>query len=315
VVLSVAAALVMSGCGGDEGGDANGGTTAIETPGLPATHTGADGVTSTVEDASRIVTLSGEFTEIVFALGLGPNVVGVDLSSVYPKAETAPIPKIGVERRLLAEPILAREPTVVIGDVDATPVEVIDQVRQAGVPVIIFPRFQGLDAPSAKIRAVAEVLGIPSRGEQLAAEVQAEIDEVVARAAGVDERPPAAVVYLANQGETILLLGDNTVMEGLIAAAGGEDVAPAAGADGMMPLTPEALAAGAPEWIITTDRGLSATGGEQGFLELPGVAQTPAADAGNVLVFEDTYLLNLGPRTPDLLRDLLEAFHPELAAQ
>lgn len=311
LVVSLAV-VAASGCGDDDGGGGND-TTAVETPGLPVTYTGADGVESTVDDVSRIVTLSGEFTEIVFALGLGPNIVGVDLSSVYPKEETAPIPKIGVERLLLAEPILARNPTVVIGDVDATPYEVVEQVRQAGVPVVIFPRFQGVEAPGTKIQAVADILGISERGAELVAEVEAGIEAVVGKAATVETRPRAAVVYLANRGETILLLGENTVMEGLIAAAGGEDVAPAAGSDGMLPLTPEALAAGAPVFIITTERAYAAAGGQEGFLEIPGVAQTPAAASGNILVFEDTFLLNLGPRTPDLLEELFAAFHPDLA--
>jgi iron complex transport system substrate-binding protein len=303
---------LAAACGG---GDATSTTAAPATTGaggaLPVTYTGVDGVESTITDASRIVALSGEFTEIVFALGLGGNVVGVDLSSVYPE-EAEGLPKVGVERLLLAEPIIAQNPTVVLGDVDATPMEVIDQVRQTGIPVVIFPRYEGVDAPATKIREVARVLGIPEAGDELAAAVQAEIDEVVAATAGIEDRPSAAVVYLANRGATILLLGDNTVMEGLLEAAGATDVAPAAGADGMMPLTPEALAGGAPEYIVTTDRGIDATGGLEGFLEIPGVGETPAAAAGNILVFEDLYLLGLGPRTGQLLRDLATAFHPDL---
>ena len=73
------------------------------------------------------------------------------------------------------------------------------------------------------------MLGIPAEGEALAASVQAEIDAITAVTAGLEDRPSAAVVYMANNGATILLLGENTVMEGLIAAAGGADVAPAAG--------------------------------------------------------------------------------------
>ena len=313
-IVAVVMAFVLLGtaCGGDDADDTTGGTAALDTPGLPSTYTGPDGTTSTVTDVSRIVTLSGEFTEIVFALGLGDNVVGADLSSVYPEEETRSIPKIGVERLLLAEPIIAQNPTVVLGDTDATPPDVIDQVRQAGIPVVIFPRFQGLEAPATKIRAVAEVLGIPAEGEALAASVQEEMDTIAAATADLDNPPPAAVVYMANNGATILLLGENTVMEDLIAAAGGIDVAPAAGSDGMMPLTPEALAGGAPEYIITSERALDSTGGVEGFLEVPGVAQTPAGEERNILVFEDTFLLNLGPRTPDLLREMLAAFHPDV---
>jgi hypothetical protein len=108
------------------------------------------------------VSLSGDYSEIISALGLGYLLVGVDLSSVYPKEEMRAKPKIGVEFRLLAEPILVLEPTLAIGDSDASPPEVIEQVRGAGVPVVIFPRFEGLTGPAEKIRALAAVLGWPS---------------------------------------------------------------------------------------------------------------------------------------------------------
>jgi iron complex transport system substrate-binding protein len=45
------------------------------------TFVGADGVETTIGDISRIVSLNGDLTEIIFALGLGDTVVGVhDLS-------------------------------------------------------------------------------------------------------------------------------------------------------------------------------------------------------------------------------------------
>lgn len=321
----VAACLLVvvfaAGCG-DGGGSGEDGSTDESAPlitsgsggALPVTYVGPDGVETRVADASRIVSLSGEFSEIIWELGLGDRLVGVDLSSVYPPEEMAAITKVGVERLLFAELILSTEPTVVVGDVDATPVEAIDQVRGTGVPVVILPRYQGVDAPAEKIRVVGEVLGVPDRAAELADRVQGEIDEVVARAAAAEDRPRVAVVYAANRGETLLLLGDNTVMEGLIEAAGGVDVAPEAGADGMLALTPEALAGGAPDIIVTASRTFDTLGGLEGFLELPGVAQTPAGRNRRVLVYEDLFLLGLGPRTGRLLERFYLDFHPESAS-
>jgi len=162
LVLMVALALVVGACGGASG-DVTADTTAIPTPGLPVTYEGPDGISTTVDNASRIVTLSGEFTETVFALGLGANVVAVELTSMYPD-EALGLPKVGVEFRLLAEPIIAAEPTIVIGDEDVTPRDVIEQVRAAGIPVVIFPALTSIDAPVEKIRQVAHVLGIDERG-------------------------------------------------------------------------------------------------------------------------------------------------------
>lgn len=284
----------------------------VTTPGLPTSYTGPDGVTTEVTDVSRIVALSGDFSEIVWELGLGSNLVGVDLGSVYPKEEMRLKPKVGVEFRLLAEPILALEPTLVIGDTDASPATVIEQVRGAGVPVVIFPRFEGLDAPGAKIRAVASLLGLPDEGERMAAEVETEITAAVDLAATTTSRPLVAVVYVASD-DTILLLAGNTVFAGVLDALGAIDVGPDAGVDGFVPLTPEAIAAAAPEVIITAERGFEGRGGLEGFLELPGIAQTPAGRTGRILVYEDLYLLGLGPRTGRLAAEIVRDLHPELA--
>jgi len=314
----MALGLFVVACGGGDQIDASttldatGGTTAIPTPGLPFTYTGPDGVETVVGEASRIVTVSGDMTEIVFALGLGPNLVGVDLSSVYPE-EAAALPKVGVEFVLVAEAVLAQTPTVVIGDQDARPLEAIEQIRQAGIPVVIFPRFMGLGAPAEKIRAVAEVLGVAEVGESLATQVQGEIDAAIALAAGVTERPRAALVYVAS-ADTALMLGPNSVMDGLFEAVGAEDVSPGAGADGYAPLSAEALAAGDPEVIVTGQRGLERyLSGIEGFLQLPGVAQTTAGRGQRILVYEDLFLLGLGPRTGQLLARLFADLHPEAA--
>lgn len=303
-------AVVAAACGGGSD-DVTGGTTAIPTPGLPVTYEGPDGAVTTVEDASRIVTLSGEFTEIVFALGLGPNVVAVDLSSVYPE-EALALPKVGVEFRLLAEPIIAAEPTVVIGDEDVIPTDVIEQVRAAGIPVVIFPTLTTIDAPAAKIRQTARVLGVDDAGEALASRVQGEIDDAIALAATADTRPRVAFVYVASD-DTVLLFGTDTVGGGLMDAAGAVNVAGDIGIEGWVPLTPEALVAADPEVIITASRGVGTVGGMDAFLALPGVAETRAAADGRVLVYEDLYILGLSTRAGEALRQVVLDLHPELA--
>ena len=305
--MTVLLAMVLGACGGDSAPS----VVPITTPGLPASYTGPDGVTTEITDVSRIVALSGDFSEIVWDLGLGANLVGVDLGSVYPKEEMRALPKVGVEFRLLAEPILALQPTLVIGDTDASPATVVEQVRGAGVPVVIFPRFEGLDGPGLKIRAVAEILGLAEAGTTMADGVDAEIAAAVDLAATTTSRPRVAVVYIAS-GDTILMLGGNTVFSGVLDSLGAIDVGPDAGVDGFVPFTPEAIAAAAPEVIITASRGFDARGGLEGFLALPGIAQTPAGRDGRVLVYEDLFLLGLGPRTGQLADQLVRDLHPEL---
>src|SRR5690606_33392795 len=76
--------------------------------------------------AERIVTLGGDVTEIVFALGAGAAVVATDVSSVHPAAAAA-LPKLGYQRTLSAEGVLAQAPTLTLASDEAGPPPVLDQ--------------------------------------------------------------------------------------------------------------------------------------------------------------------------------------------
>jgi iron complex transport system substrate-binding protein len=287
---------------------------ATPTPGLPATFTGPDGVTSEITDVSRIVTLSGDFTEIIYELGLGDNIVGVDLTSTYPTEFVNTKPKIGVEYAVLAEPILALSPTIVIGDTDAVPQAAIDQVRSAGVPVVIVPRLVGPDAPAEKVRMTAAVLGVEEAGEALAIRVQAEIDAAMRMLDDANSRPVVAFVFVASERAT-LMFGADSLGSGVLEAAGAQSAGELAGMRGTMPFTPEALASTQPEYIITGARMFDNVGGMGGMLDMPGVAVTPAGRNRNIVVIDDLLLLGYTPRFGQLLEELIPVLHPEVAAQ
>jgi iron complex transport system substrate-binding protein len=284
----------------------------VASPQLPVTVTDVAGNEVTVEDISRIVPLSGDIAEIIWDLGLGGNIVGVDLSAVYPP-ELLELPKIGVERNLNAEGILALTPTVVIGKEAAGPPPVLEQVRGAGVPVVIIAEPQTIEAPIAKITATAEALGVPEAGAALAAETQASIDEAMALAAQAETTPSALVLYL-QQGGIQLVAGGGTVASAMLEAAGATDAATAAGIMGYQPVTAEALVAAAPEIIVTQTLGVEAVGGLEALTEIPGVAETPAAQNGRIYVYDDELLLGMTPRTGQQLMQMVQDFHPELAS-
>jgi iron complex transport system substrate-binding protein len=278
---------------------------------LPVTVTDAAGNEVTVEDISRIVPLSGDIAEIIWGLGLGANIVAVDLSAVYPP-ELLELPKIGVERNLNAEGILALTPTVVIGKEAAGPPPVLEQVRGAGVPVVIIVEPQTIEAPTAKITATAEALGVPEAGATLAAETQASIDEAMALAAQAATAPTALVLYL-QQGGIQLVAGGGTVASAMLEAAGAVDAATTAGIMGYQPVTAEALVAAAPEIIVTQTLGVEAVGGLEALSEIPGVAETPAAQNSRIYVYDDELLLGMTPRTGQQLMQMVLDFHPDLA--
>jgi heme transport system substrate-binding protein len=285
--------------------------TPVASPQLPVTVTDAAGNEVTIEDVSRIVPLSGDIAEIIWDLGLGANIVGVDFSAVYPP-QLLELPKIGVERNLNAEGILSLTPTVVIGKEAAGPPPVLEQVRGAGVPVVIITEPQTIEAPIAKITATAEALGVPENGAELAAATQASIDEAAALAAQAEDQPTALVLYL-QQGGIQLVAGGGTVASAMLEAAGAVDAAAPAGIMGYQPVTAEALVAAAPEIIVTQTLGVESVGGLEGVLAIPGVAETPAGQNNRIFVYDDELLLGMTPRTGDQLMQMVLDFHPDLA--
>ncbi len=100
--------------------------------------------------------------------------VATDLSATHPPEAQKP-PKVGYQRQLSVEGILAQQPTLVMADESAGPPPVLEQLRSAGVPVVIIAENRTLKGAGAKIRAVAAAVGLPQEGERLATKVNREI--------------------------------------------------------------------------------------------------------------------------------------------
>lgn len=280
-------------------------------PVLPARVADKDGRTVVVRNVSRIVPLNGDVAETIFTLGLTKNVVGVDTSATYPARAVEPLPKIGYQRTLSAEGILSLRPTVVVGTPTAGPPAVLEQLKTAGVTVVIIPEYKSLNAGARKLRVVGKALGVPKRGERLARQVEAQIAIAKREVGRTTRKPRVAFLYL--RGTQVQMLGGKTSgADAMIAAAGGVDVGSEAGIDGFRPFSAEALVAARPDVLLLLTAGLQSVGGVDGLLRLPGVAQTPAGQNRRIVHFDDLLLLGLGPRTGKALRLLIRGLHPEL---
>ncbi len=287
-------------------------TTATEPAPESRVFMSADGVEVEITDTSRIVTLTGDLTEIVFELGLGDQVVAIDVTTTFPEA-AIDLPVIGFAQQLAAEPVLAFTPTLVIGDMTIAPPEAIQQIRDAGIAVVLFENPTSLDGIADKISLVADVLDVADAGAALAASVQADIDAAVALAAGAAEQPTIAYIYVRGP-QTVLLFGQGMPTQAMIEGANAVDAGVVAGVFGAVPLTPEALVAAAPDVIVLPEAGLAALGGIEALIAIPGIAETPAGQAEAFLSYDEAFFFNFGPRVGQALARFVTDIHPELAA-
>ena len=290
-------------------------TEAIATTGPVAVFVGADGIETTIEETSRIVSLNGDLTEIIFELGLGDSVVGVDVTTTYPPEAAALNDQgqtVGFAQQLTAEAVLRFDPTLVIGDTQVAPPEAIDQLRSAGIPVVILDSQSTLQGVETKISQIAEILGVPEEGVTLADRVMGEIEAAQALATDDDSDPRVAFIYVRGP-QVIFLFGAGMATQAMIEGAGAIDAGVVTGVFGPAPLTPEALVAAAPDVIVLPEAGLEALGGIEVLLTLPGVAETPAAQNEAFLAYDEAYFFNLGPRTGQALNEFIRDLYPDIA--
>ena len=261
------------------------------------------------------MSLNGDITEIIYELGLGADVVAVDVTTTYPEEAAAMNDAgetVGFAQQLTAEAVLSFEPTLVIGDTQVAPAEAIEQLRDAGVPVVIIQYQTTLDGVETKIDQISQILGVEEQGAELGQRVMGEIGDAVNLAQSAADKPRVAFIYLRGP-QVIFLFGAGMPTQAMIEGAGAVDAGADSGVFGPAPLTPEGLIAAAPDVIVLPEGGLEALGGVEAFEAIPGVADTPAAGTQSYLVYDEAYFFNLGPRAGQALMEFVQDLHPELA--
>ena len=280
---------------------------------LPVTITGEDGQEVTIEDTSRMLALDlyGTLAEITVGLGLGGDLVGRTVSNTQDVLADLPVvTENGHE--LNVEAILALQPTFVLMDTTMGPPEVPDQLRASGVPVLVVSSDRGVDLITEQIQLVAEALGVPAAGDLLTDRFERDLDAAHTYVAALTEGwDPLrmAFLYVRGTGSVFFVMGEDSGADDLIEHVGGIDTATESGLADVTPATAEAVIALDPELIITMTGGLESTGGVQGLLERPGIAETTAGETERVVDMADGAVLSFGPSYPAVLTALADAIY------
>lgn len=252
--------------------------------------------------APRLVTVGGAITEVVYALGAEAQLVGTDTTSLYPAAalKTA---KVGYMRTLSAEGLLSLRPDAVIGTTEAGPPVVLDQLRSAGVKVELIVADHSWAEVQRKIAAVGRGAAREAQARDLQARLDADwaaVQREVARRTG---RKPRVLFILAH-GASPQVAGQKTAADAMIRFTGAVNVM--AGFDGYRPMTSEAMAAAAPDVILTSTQGIEAQGGIDKFWARPELALTPAFRRRALVQMDALELIGFGPRLPGTVRVLAQ---------
>lgn len=258
----------------------------------------------------RWVSAGGSLSEWVVALGGESRLVGVDTTSLHP-ASLQVLPKIGYQRQLSAEGILALKPDLLLGSEEMGPPPVLQQLRAASVRIETLSAKADEPTLHDNLLRLGELLGTPERAKKVAADFDARIEALQARVtqAQATQTVPGVVLLLGHAGGNLLVAGRDTSGDWLIRQAGGHNLATHTG---YKALSSEALTALDPQVVVLADRTLDGDKARAALIrQNPGLTATRALREGRVVSLDPTLLVGgLGPRIPDGLASLSRAFYP-----
>ena len=243
----------------------------------------------------RVVSLVPSTTEILFAIGAGDALVGVDGYSDYPAA-AARVEKVGSDSDPSLERIFALRPDVVFAATSANSQGTVRSLDGAGIPVFV-SRTDSLAEIYNDVRAIGAVVGREREAGALAQSMRRRIE--AARPPG----PPVKTMVLV-WSQPLVVAGRASHLHDLIVAAGGENIA----ADSPQPFpkfSVEALIARAPEVIVVGSHRES----EPPRKPLERLTTVPAVRNGRIYSVDGDLLFRPGPRVVEGVETMARLLH------
>ena len=257
-----------------------------------------------IADTSRLVSVGGAITEIVYALGAGDKLVARDQTSTYPE-QARELIDVGYMRRLSPEGVLSVNPSGILLSEGSGPPETLEVLKKASVPIVLIPEEHTGEGVIAKIEAVGKALGLEDKAKVLADNVSRDLD--AAEKLASNQNPRKRVLFIiSSQNGRITASGTGTGANGIITLAGGQNAIDAY--QGYKQLTDEAIEKAAPDMILTMGIGKDSVQKED-LLKNPALANSPAGRSGNIVQMDSLYLLGFGPRTGAASRELSEKLY------
>lgn len=290
VVLLVALALVLPPKAGSDG-------------------LGAEGGNQAQARAARIVSVVPAVTEMLFAIGAGPQVVAVSSFDEFPP-EVKSLPKVGALLDPDVERILSLRPTLVVSYGSQT--DLHRQLERSQVPVFDY-RHGGIAAIIETLERLGPAVGREADATRLIGEIRRDLDMVRAAVRG-RPRPRTLLIFERDPGALrgIYVSGGRGFLHEMLEIAGGVNVFADIDREAVQPST-ETLLARAPEVIIEVRATGLLTAAEASGAERSvwaPLASIPAVRSGRIHFLNGDHLVVPGPRVARATEAFARALHP-----
>ena len=280
---------------------------------FPITLTDGQDNEVTIEDKpERIASLIPSNTEILFALGLNEEIVGVSDFDNYPE-EALEKEKIG-SMEFNVEKIISLEPDIVFahGSSAHNSESGLDQLRDAGIRVVVVNDASTFADVYQSIEMIATATGTDKKGQEIIEEMKDRIVEIEERVSAIEPDDEVTVWVEVQPAPDLYTTGKGTFMDEMLSIIKAKNVA--GDEEGWVSYTEEDAVKSNPDVIVLTYGSYVENAVEQ-VLRREAWQSVPAIQNGRVYDLESDLVDRSGPRLVEGIEELAHAVYPESVAQ
>jgi iron complex transport system substrate-binding protein len=174
----------------------------------------------------------------------------------------------------------------------------VDRVRSVGVPIVTMDPGESLEGSEQLLTRLGTYFGREQQAATALATWKSGMEKTIAdaKARAGHAAPKVLMIHFGLIGNSYLGMAPHGPGEQILEWAGGQNAI--AGNGNLTRLTPEMIAAAAPDIVIATDYGFDRYGSAEKFAQMPGINLTPAGRNLRIYRIEETEVMYFGPRTP-----------------
>jgi iron complex transport system substrate-binding protein len=266
---------------------------------FPVTVAAANGNVIVAARPTRILSLSPTATEMLYAIGAGPQVVGVDKYSTDPPNT----PRTRFDGTEGAESYVPLHPDLVVLYTDSSG-KLVGQLATLHIPTLLLPPAVTIDDTYTQLTVLGQATGHVAQATAESTSIRQQLDSITR---SVGDRAKG-LTYYHEIDSTLYTATSKTFIGALYARLGMVNIADPAdhGGSGYPQLSAEYLVKADPDYVFLADT-VCCHESAATFAARPGFSVMKAVHDGHVVPLPDPIAAQWGPRVVDFLRDIAAA--------
>ncbi len=262
--------------------------------------------TSSGQKPQRIISLAPSNTEILFALGLDEEIVGITDYCDYPPEKVAQKEKIGGFATPNLEKIVSLNPDVVFAT-SGVQKQAVERLEELGVKIYVLEA-ETIENLLTEIKNIGKLTGKSQKAQELVDTLEKRIKAIKEKISNLpsEKRPK---VFLEIWHDPLWTAPTKTLIYQVVELAGGRNVITIEGDWNQVTIVdPESVIDANPDVIFLAFEGSDPTS----VYELPGWSAVSAVKNRKVFQIDPDIISRPGPRIIDVLEQIAKILHPGL---